>query len=50
MNPLPAIKFIGAWACIVWAVATLIVAGQPTPAVAVLALLSIAFASAPATW
>ncbi len=51
MNPITLIKFIGCWFCIVAAVVLLVLfRGAPFGLPGVLALLAIAFATAPATW
>lgn len=51
MNPLRIIKFIGCWACIIFAVVLLVLAhGAAAPAVGILALLALAFAHAPDAW
>lgn len=47
MNPITLIKFIGAWLCIIAAGVLLVLGGQPFGLAGVLAILSIAFSSAP---
>jgi hypothetical protein len=50
MNPLTIVKFIGAWFCIVAAVAFLLIGHQLFGLPGALALLAIAFAQAPSSW
>ena len=50
MNPVTIIKFIGAWFCIVAAIAFLVVGHEVFGIPGVLALLAIAFSVAPAHW
>ena len=51
MSPVGIVKFVGCWACIIFAVVLLVLAhGAAAPAVAILALLALAFAHAPTTW
>ena len=49
-NILPAIKFIGAWACIVSAVVLIALGHEVYGLPGVLAILSIAFSQAPVSW
>ncbi len=50
MNPLMIIKFIGCWFCIVACIVLLVLGHMVPITVAILALLAIAFAQAPASW
>lgn len=46
-NAISVVKFVGAWFCIIAAVALLVLGHQPFGITGVLALLAIAFAQAP---
>lgn len=50
MNPIPLIKFIGAWVFIVAAIVVLVLSLHPVAMVGVLALVAIAFSQAPSSW
>lgn len=50
MNPISAVKFIGAWFCIIASVVLLVLGHALFGLPGVLALLAIAFAQAPTTW
>lgn len=50
MNPIPLVKFIGAWFCIIAAVVLLVLGHQPFGITGVLGILAIAFAQAPTSW
>lgn len=44
------VKFAGAWFCIIAAIALIVIGHQPFGIAGVLALLAIAFSTAPASW
>lgn len=50
MTPVNAVKFIGCWVCIIMSAGLLVLGGQMQILPQVLAILAIAFATAPATW
>jgi hypothetical protein len=50
MNPIPLIKFVGAWFCIIAAVVLLVLGHTLFGLPGVLAILAIAFAQAPTSW
>lgn len=50
MRPITIVKFIGAWFCIIAAVALLVLGHQPFGITGVLGILAIAFAQAPSNW
>ena len=46
-NAIHVVKFVGAWFCIIAAIALIVIGHQPFGVAAVLALLAIAFSQAP---
>ncbi len=50
MSPVGIVKFLGAWFCIVAAVALLVVGHEPFGVATTLCVLAVAFAMAPTSW